>query len=137
MAKIPTVFADASFTIIATRSFKASQGFLHDCLPPSVPVHRLPFPCRDNAGCFGFMYVEQDANSDYNVDVDIGDLVSKRVWCFEERLLSPRAFAYTSSTLRFYCRMSRIDIGDTVCRLDSEVARRLSIDWEPKLGEKF
>ncbi|KAL6818834.1 heterokaryon incompatibility protein domain-containing protein [Trichoderma sp. SZMC 28013] len=141
IARIPTVFADASFTIIAARSFKVSQGFLHDCPPPSLPVHRLPFPLRDHDSCFGTMYVERDEGSDYDNSgyddsIEIDDPVHKRTWCLEERLLSPRAFAYTSSTLRFYCQMSRINVGNAVRQVDGRSTRRLNIDWKPQLNEE-
>ncbi|KAF2963593.1 hypothetical protein GQX73_g9992 [Xylaria multiplex] len=131
IAKIPTIFANASFTIIAARSAKASEGFLHDCPPPSVPIRRLPFPCKEDVDRFGTMYVEQDGNSGFDDDSDVNDPVHKRAWCLEERLLSARALVYTSNTLRFYCQRTRVNVNDAVREMHDLSTHRLGIEWMP------
>ncbi|KAJ6493053.1 HET-domain-containing protein [Mycena sanguinolenta] len=135
IAKIPQIFANASFTIIAARASKASAGFLHDCPSPSVPIRRLPFPCRD-AGHFGTLYVEQDMLSKYDDACDVDDPVHKRAWCLEERLLSARALIYTSNTLRFYCQSMRLNVGDAVRDLHDLSSHRLALEWMPGPGEE-
>ncbi|RYP30336.1 hypothetical protein DL767_006310 [Monosporascus sp. MG133] len=139
IAKIPQIFADASFTIIAARSPKASDGFLHDCQPPSVPVRRLPFPCKDDddPGRFGTLYVEQDALGKHDDDLNLNEPVHKRAWCLEERLLSPRALVYTSSTLRFHCQLIRVNIGNAVRATHDLADHRLAIEWMPGLGDGY
>ena len=136
IAKIPSTFADASFTIIAARSFKASEGFLHDCPSPSVPIRRLPFPCKGNSSHFGTMYVEQDMLGKYDENCDVNDPVHKRAWCLEERLLSSRALVYTSNTLRFHCQINRINVGDAVRQIHDLSTHRLSIEWMPGPGDE-
>jgi hypothetical protein len=136
IAKIPRTFADASFTIIAARSSKASDGFLHDCQPPSVPIRRLPFPCKDDPGRFGTLYVEQDALGNHDDDCDVNDPVHKRAWCLEERLLSARALVYTSNTLRFHCQLIRVNIGNAVRGTHDLADHRLAIEWMPGLGDE-
>ncbi|RYO80137.1 hypothetical protein DL766_009360 [Monosporascus sp. MC13-8B] len=139
IAKIPQTFADASFTIIAPRSPKASDGFLHDCQPPSVPVRRLPFPCKgdDDPGRFGILFVEQDALGKYDNDLILNEPVHKRAWCLEERLLSPRALVYTSSTLRFQCQLIRVNIGNAVRATHDLADHRLAIEWMPGLDDRY
>lgn len=136
IAKIPTIFANASFTIIAARSSKASEGFLQDCPPPSVPIRRLPFPCKEDAGRFGTVYVEQDGRSIFDDDCDVSDPVHKRAWCLEERLLSARALVYTSNTLRFYCQRTRVNVNDAVREMHDLSTHRLGIEWMPAPGDE-
>ncbi|KAK3339931.1 HET-domain-containing protein [Lasiosphaeria hispida] len=139
IAKIPQSFADASFTIIAARSPRASDGFLHDCQPPSVPVRHLPFPCKgdDDPGRFGTFYVEQDVLGKHDDDLDLNEPVHKRAWCLEERLLSPRALVYTSSTLGFHCQLIRANIGNAVRATHDLADHRLAIEWMPGLGDGY
>ncbi|KAL7628300.1 hypothetical protein AAE478_002500 [Parahypoxylon ruwenzoriense] len=135
IAKIPRIFADASFTIIAARSSKASEGFLHDCLQPSIPIYRVPFPCKDEPGKFGTMYVEQDAIGKIDDDRDVDDPVHKRAWCLEERLLSARALVYTSNTLRFHCQLTRANVGSAVRDIHDLSSHRLGLEWMPGPGD--
>ncbi|KAF7349379.1 Het domain protein [Mycena sanguinolenta] len=109
IAKIPQIFADASFTIVAARASKASAGFLHDCPSPSVPIRRLPFPCRD-AGHFGTVYVEQDALSKYDDACDVDDPVHKH--------------------------SMRLNVGDAVRDLHDLSSHRLALEWMPGPGEE-
>ncbi|KAI1466121.1 heterokaryon incompatibility protein-domain-containing protein [Daldinia caldariorum] len=136
ISKIPAIFSNAAFTIIAARSSKVSDGFLQDCPPPSIPIRPLPFPCKGDPTRFGTMYVEQNSLGGFDDNGDVHDPVNKRAWCLEERLLSTHAFAYTSTTLRFYCPMTRISINDAVRELHDLPTHRLNIEWMPAPEEE-
>ncbi|KDQ18667.1 hypothetical protein BOTBODRAFT_154624 [Botryobasidium botryosum FD-172 SS1] len=137
IAQIPRIFAGALFTIIAARASKASEGFLHDCPPPSLTIRRLPFFCKAGPSAIGTMYVEQDALGKYDDDRDVHDPVHKRAWCLEERLLSTRALVYTSNTLRFHCPLIRVNLGDAVRQIHDLSDHRLSINWLPGPGDEL
>ncbi|KAF9461498.1 heterokaryon incompatibility protein-domain-containing protein [Collybia nuda] len=131
IGQIPNIFADAYFTIIAARSPGVSEGFLHDCTPPSVSITRLPFRCQSGSANIGAFFVEHDNIGKYDEGPDTTDPIHKRAWCLEERLLSARSLIYTSTTLRFHCQLLTVNVGAAARESHDLATHRLAIDWAP------
>lgn len=107
IGRMRMVYRNAHVTIIAASSAKAVDGFLQD---RSAPPHtRLPFHCPD--GRLGTFSLLPDAY----IESEEAEPVDTRGWCLQERLLSPRALIYTSSTLQFECQMETVNVGGAVC----------------------
>ncbi|KIJ09860.1 hypothetical protein PAXINDRAFT_102159 [Paxillus involutus ATCC 200175] len=107
IGRMRMVYRNAHVTIIAASSAKAVDGFLQD---RSAPPHTsLPFRCPD--GRLGTFSLLPDAY----IESEEAEPVDTRGWCLQERLLSPRALIYTSSTLQFECQMETVNVGGAVC----------------------
>ncbi|KAI0723615.1 HET-domain-containing protein [Earliella scabrosa] len=109
IAHMGAIFRDAYFTIVAASAQDASEGFLHDRPPPAPADTLLPFRCPD--GQLGTMSLspvwrQYDGSA---------EPIIQRGWCFEERLLSPRALVYASHTLQYQCRTATVNVGNAVC----------------------
>lgn len=109
VAQMGSTFRDAYFTIVAASAQDVNEGFLQDRAPPFPPDILLPFRCSD--GQIGTMSLspvwrQYDGSK---------EAINKRGWCFEERLLSPRALVYASHTLQYHCRTSSVNVGNAVC----------------------
>ncbi|THU98794.1 HET-domain-containing protein [Dendrothele bispora CBS 962.96] len=112
IARIPQIFRDAYFTIIASKSSKVSDGFLQDCPDTAASDPHLPtrILCEDGS-TVGIMSI--DWSPSWKEDYDSIKLpVNTRAWCLEERLLSVRALVYASDTLYFQCQTIIVGIGD-------------------------
>ncbi|THV07297.1 HET-domain-containing protein [Dendrothele bispora CBS 962.96] len=130
IGQIPNIFAGAYFTIIAARSSKVSEGFLHDCPRPPLAVTRLPFYCKDSS-TMSTVFLEHDNIGRYDDNCESMDPIHKRAWCLEERLLSSRSLVYMTSTLRFHCQFLKVNVGNAVRQYHDLVSHRLAIDWIP------
>jgi len=110
ISRIPQIFRDAYFTIIASRSSKVSEGFLQDCPDTITSNPHLPILCEDGS-TVGIMSV--DCSPSWKEDYDSIKLpVNTRAWCLEERLLSVRALVYASDTLHFQCQTIIVGVGN-------------------------
>ncbi|KAF9466144.1 heterokaryon incompatibility protein-domain-containing protein [Collybia nuda] len=98
------IYHDAYFTIIAAAASRVGQGFLRDRAEPIDSI--LPFWCPD--GRMGTISVEEEGRTpEGGVEP-----VDSRAWCYQERLLSPRALIYTTDTLRYRCQAVQNNVGD-------------------------
>jgi hypothetical protein len=99
---IRKIFQNAYVTIIAASSRKVCEGFLQDQLAPP-PATRVPFRCPN--GSIGTMWLRSGT-------VEPSEPVDTRAWCYEERLLSPRALVFASNTVRYECQTHTANIGN-------------------------
>ncbi|KAL7905428.1 heterokaryon incompatibility protein domain-containing protein [Trichoderma velutinum] len=98
---IRKTFQNAAVTIIAASSRKVSDGFLQD-RPVPAPAIQVPFLCPN--GHIGRMWIRSATHNP-------SEPVETRAWCYEERLLSPRALVFASNTVRYECQTNSENIG--------------------------
>ncbi|KAF8970212.1 heterokaryon incompatibility protein-domain-containing protein [Flammula alnicola] len=98
------IYRNAYVTIIAASASKVSEGFLQDRREPVDT--RLPFWCPD--GRQGTISAEEEGTKP-TAGVE---QVDHRAWCYQERVLSPRALIYASDTLRYRCQAVEDKVGD-------------------------
>ncbi|KAL7958579.1 hypothetical protein V8C34DRAFT_314037 [Trichoderma compactum] len=98
---IRKTFQNAAVTIIAASSRKVSDGFLQD-RPVPAPAIQVPFLCPN--GDVGRMWIRSATHNPL-------EPVETRAWCYEERLLSPRALVFASNTVRYECQTNSANIG--------------------------
>ncbi|KAF9484251.1 HET-domain-containing protein [Pholiota conissans] len=102
ISQMCNIYNKAHFTIIAACATKAGDGFLQDRRNP--PTMELPFWCPD--GRLGTISVREQLYASRN------EPISKRGWCFQERLLSPRILNYASHTLQYQCAEGTKNVGN-------------------------
>lgn len=98
---IRKTFQNAAVTIIAASSHKVSDGFLQD-RPVPAPAIQVPFLCPN--GDVSSMWIRSATQNP-------SEPVETRAWCYEERLLSPRALVFASNTVRYECQTNSANIG--------------------------
>lgn len=99
------IYHDAYVTIIAAAAARVGEGFLRDRREPIDSA--LPFWCPD--GRLGTISVQEEGRAPKGGV----EPVDSRAWCYQERLLSPRALIYTTDTLQYRCQALQTKIGDT------------------------
>ena len=106
LAKMRSVFQNASVTIVAASSEKANQGFLGDRAPPQPSV-KVPFWNKD--GELGTASLRPEGW--YDAD---SEPVNTRAWTLEERLLSARLLIYANHTLQYQCQYHTVNLGGSI-----------------------
>ena len=109
VAQMQHIYRDAYITIIAAIASKVSEGFLH-ARPATLTAHdaNLPFALPGGTG-FGTLWAN---NLETATAYDRWDEpTSRRGWCFQEYLLSPRALIFASHTLHYHCQRSTTCVG--------------------------
>ncbi|KAI1117360.1 heterokaryon incompatibility protein-domain-containing protein [Nemania sp. NC0429] len=103
IAKMPSIYGGAVFTIVASRAASAWDGFLGTRVPDpdTIPAFQIPWPCEGN-----------QLGSVTMVDLDVRpEPIDERGWTFQERLLSTRLVEFGSRQTRCTCRESRSSAG--------------------------
>ncbi|KDR79282.1 hypothetical protein GALMADRAFT_208711 [Galerina marginata CBS 339.88] len=114
IAQMCDIYTRAHVTIVAACAKKAGDGFLHDRQDPEASA--LPFWVAGSA--------PEDEGGSSGVAIALGTMrvreqayaprdepVNRRAWCFQERLLSPRALIYASHTVQYQCREGTRNVG--------------------------
>ncbi|KAI1436658.1 heterokaryon incompatibility protein-domain-containing protein [Xylaria sp. CBS 124048] len=100
------VYSHAALTIVAGRAADSRDGFLENKIRQAAGPCAIPF-CRPDLIKWRAVIPETDEMGDILValprSVDDGP-VSKRAWCFQEAILSPRALVFGKEQLYFRCR---------------------------------
>ncbi|KLU86446.1 hypothetical protein MAPG_05459 [Magnaporthiopsis poae ATCC 64411] len=106
--RLPQVYGNADFTLVAGRSNYSPNGFVRDPYTPEVRPCRLPY--RISPYLPGALSTSPE-NDNYYVSLprslETGP-VSQRAWCFQEAVLSRRQIVYGTEQLRFECRERRV-----------------------------
>lgn len=124
VSKMAEIYKQAYLTICAEKAYKADDGFLKDCsdpitrLWPSLVPMDYPSPNRDTRDIEKALRMESDSiekiwlMGENNVAVRwFPDPVSRRGWCLQERILSPRLLSYGRWPMWTCNGMSRSDGG--------------------------
>ncbi|KAJ0329843.1 hypothetical protein COL5a_003668 [Colletotrichum fioriniae] len=96
IAKMPYIYGQASFTIMASRAKTAWDGFLQD---------RESFTKSDQAFLLSWQSERGEMGSIALVELETGpEPIDERGWTFQERLLSPRIVEFGSRQTRWSCQ---------------------------------
>lgn len=124
IGRMHLIYRHAYLTIIAASAERASDGFLQD---RPAPLHdfTLPFICPP------YRLIPGDKRSRDERPVAEGEVrifrpltypedpmepVERRGWCLQELLMSSRALIFTSTTLRFRCQNTTLNVGNSFYR---------------------
>ncbi|KAI0829182.1 heterokaryon incompatibility protein-domain-containing protein [Trametes gibbosa] len=123
------IYRYASLTIVAASASSASEGFLRDRTPqePDKPVEvSLPIlfpPTRSTEAprpiILTFHLMSKDVMPDY-ISMYTSQPISKRAWCLQEYLMSPRSLLFTSQTLQLRCQTATRSIGNAFYNWEDE-----------------
>ncbi|KXH42137.1 HET domain-containing protein [Colletotrichum simmondsii] len=112
IAKMPYIYGQASFTIMASRAKTAWEGFLH---------HRGPFTKSNQAFLLSWQPEKGKMGSITLAEMETGhEPIDERGWTFQERLLSLRIVEFGSRQTRWSCQepIPSITGDDTLYGLD-------------------
>ncbi|PPQ97415.1 hypothetical protein CVT26_006799 [Gymnopilus dilepis] len=120
ISRMCDIYNGAYVTILAACAQKAGDGFLHDRKNPETMD--LPFWCPD--GRIGRVSVRDQVRAPRD------DPVTRRAWCFQEQLLSPRLLIYASHTLQYECQAGIKNVGNANNFLVDEEKEKLRLPQE-------
>lgn len=116
------IYRYASFTIVAASAHNVMEGFLHNCKPCAkracLPI--LSPPTRDT---MPLQLRTLTLYSKYAFPTGLEysrEPISKRAWCLQEHLMSPRSLLFTSFALQFRCQTATRSIGTSFYDWTSE-----------------
>ncbi|KAI1491221.1 heterokaryon incompatibility protein-domain-containing protein [Biscogniauxia mediterranea] len=114
MGQMRRIYNDAYLTIVAASATKVSEGFLQTRAPPVPPDTQLAFqlPGGKGVGTFHFYISIKNGEGQEKYHPSM-EPVSKRGWCLQEFMLSPRALVFTSQTMQYHCQDDMTNIGDS------------------------
>ncbi|KAF2105749.1 heterokaryon incompatibility protein-domain-containing protein [Lophiotrema nucula] len=102
IARMPEIYSNSAFTIAATGSTAATEGFLNLTRTDSKEVTlKLTLQCPD--GQNGVVIAHWDRHM---LDPDDAEALDTRAWAFQERLLSIKILEFKSHQMKFVCPSS-------------------------------
>ncbi|KAI0350136.1 HET-domain-containing protein [Trametes cingulata] len=136
LGRMHNIYRDAYLTIIAANARRATEGFLHDrpavsrtksgafpfeiSLPFICPPRPQPAPV-DHAGHsptlqqVGTVHLVPTYDHIQNRAVEqyshSSEPISRRGWCMQEYMMSPRSLIFTSETLQYRCQTATQNVG--------------------------
>lgn len=101
IAKMPYIYGRAAFTIAASRSAAAGEGFLQPRVTDPKSRAAFALSCINSTGALGTLnFVELDIQS---------EPIDQRGWTLQERLLSPRLIEFGELQTRWICQNDDAD----------------------------
>lgn len=94
ISQMPLVYAQATITIVASRTRCVQEGFLHE-RTSSQNLFKLPYRCRSGETSAVLLQPWIKPRR---------DPLDSRAWALQERLLSPRILEYGSFQTRWICQ---------------------------------
>ncbi|KAL0950126.1 hypothetical protein HGRIS_010122 [Hohenbuehelia grisea] len=107
LGSMSEIYNNAHVTIIAASALNASEGFLQK--RPLSQDRYLPVKSNDGDRV-GKLRLWQPTYKASPESVDT------RAWCFQERVLSPRAIVFASTTVEFHCNKGPTGLGNSILR---------------------
>ncbi|KAI2471527.1 hypothetical protein F4781DRAFT_440170 [Annulohypoxylon bovei var. microspora] len=102
IADMPRIYNQACVTIVAARSYSATDGFLYDIYLVNTTrlAVKLPFRCPDQHGTLGSAYITYVEGSRET------EPIHSRAWTLQERCLSNRILEFGRNQMRWVCASS-------------------------------
>jgi hypothetical protein len=103
IAKMGTIYKNATFTIVAASAENVSEGFLSNAKVDS-PIAKLPFYLNERSS--GVVYVRMEGGEPNFHD---NDPLFTRGWTLQEILLSPRMLVFDAYQLTVTCEQDKFE----------------------------
>ncbi|KAH9853355.1 heterokaryon incompatibility protein-domain-containing protein [Lenzites betulinus] len=124
IGRMQHIYRYASLTVVAASAQSAADGFLYDRQPLSLRSGiSLPILSPQTQRTAEPQIHTLTLFSEYGLPSGVEyrrEPISKRAWCLQEHLMSPRSLLFTSKTLQFRCQTATHSIGTSFYNWTSE-----------------
>lgn len=112
LSSMSDIYHNSSLTIVAANASSSEQGFLHPRQPPHA--FQIPFWATDEKLSSAYMH-----HWDRGTSGEEHEIINKRAWTLQERLLSRKRLTYNSDALHYTCTDRTATNGDSILVLTS------------------